>query len=301
MKLSLIIGLLFVCLKSYSNSNDTNSNHKKVIIIGIDGVRSDMIQDTVAPNLYQFSQLKETYFNPKHKTEKKTWSGPNWSSICTGVHMKKHKVKGNTFIRTKFKKHPHFFSYINDLDTTNNLNLISIVHWRPINGQVGAEKYADLASKGKMSDKEVRDTALSIIANDAPISPDVLFLHFDDVDHAGHSHQFSLMDKHYRTAMKTTDEYVGSIIDAVSARKKTTKEDWLIIVISDHGGVKGSHGNGNKHPEVGNTILFLNHQSLDKTKINGSNMVDIVPTVLSFMGLYPEKIQSKFDGQPLEY
>ena len=68
----------------------------KVILIGIDGVRTDAFQKAVTPNL---DRLKSKGFYTEHmnilstKEESDgadTLSGPGWASILTGVWPKKH-------------------------------------------------------------------------------------------------------------------------------------------------------------------------------------------------------------------
>jgi hypothetical protein len=49
-------------------------------------------------------------------------------------------------------------------------------------------------------------------------------------------------------AIETTDGHVGIVLDALRARPTYADEDWLVLVITDHGGVGTGHG-GNSFVE----------------------------------------------------
>ena len=62
--------------------------------MGIDGFRSDAMTEQISPKIHFLFTQNNTYNNVEHKTEE-NYSGPNWSSILTGV-LNKHNVD-NTF------------------------------------------------------------------------------------------------------------------------------------------------------------------------------------------------------------
>ena len=72
---------------------------------------------------------------------------------------------------------------------------------------------------------------------------DLLFLHFDHVDHTGHFRGHG--SKAYRRAVAKADKIVGKIVKAVE--KKGTLAQTTFLLVSDHGG-KG-HGHGGDSPE----------------------------------------------------
>ena len=84
----------------------------------------------ITPFIYNFSQ-RNVYKNLSHLTEEDTYSGPNWSSILTGVHYNKHNVTDNSFEGRLFNLFPTFINYIEN--NVNSLNTTSIVNWFPIN------------------------------------------------------------------------------------------------------------------------------------------------------------------------
>ena len=62
-----------------------------MLVIGVDGFRSNAMQEEITPFLFQLSQSSKVFFNSSHRTEDYTISGPNWSSILSGVHWCKHQ------------------------------------------------------------------------------------------------------------------------------------------------------------------------------------------------------------------
>jgi len=69
-----------------------------------------------------------------------------------------------------------------------------------------------------------------------------MFLHFDDVDHAGHAEGFSPNVSQYITAIEGVDAYISPIMQSISQRPNYANEDWLVLITTDHGGLGTSHG-----------------------------------------------------------
>jgi hypothetical protein len=219
-----------------------------------------------------------------------TLSGPCWSSTLTGVNRSKHLVTSNTFIPNDFATYPHFFARVNE--SCPDLRTASIVHWAPVNTQILANN-ADLILTN-LTDDAVRDAAVGTISND---SSDLIFVHFDDVDHAGHGSAFSPSVPAYIAAIEQTDSRVGALVAAVQARPTFASEDWLIIVTSDHGGSGTSHGQN--IPEHLTTALIISGPSTAIGTVMPAtpSLVDVAPTVLTFLGI-PIDPAWGWDGTP---
>lgn len=206
---------------------------KKVLIIGIDGCRADAMQLANTPNIDHL--IDNGIFSPDALNDDVTISGPGWSAMLCGVWSDKHLVTGNNFSGNDYENYPSLFKYIDDFDS--DLHTVSICHWAPINDNI-VQDHADF-KLNVSSDQEVSDQAVAYLAaND----PDLVFLHFDDVDHAGHSHGFSPEVSEYISAIETVDSQLGPILQAIEQRPDYANEDWLILLSSDHGGFGTSHG-----------------------------------------------------------
>jgi len=103
---------------------------RRVLIIGLDGVRVDSLKASDTPNIDTLAQSGPyTYEALASRGEQATSSGPSWASILTGVWAKKHKAFDNDFETPNFDRYPHFYRRIRD--TYPSAYLSSIVNWAP--------------------------------------------------------------------------------------------------------------------------------------------------------------------------
>lgn len=167
----------------------------------------------------------------------------------------------------------------------------SAVHWEPICSKMITK--ADHTSAHK-SGAEVTATACKILAGS---NPDLLFLHFDDVDHAGHSGGYGPQFKAYLGAIHEVDSQIGQILETLRRRPAFANEDWLIALTTDHGGSERGHG---KNTPAHRTIFVILHGSSVKpgTIAPPPNIVDLAPTLLEHLGLAVEP-GWKLDGKSL--
>ena len=238
MKTLLLPALLVLCISTQSFCQ----SDKKVLIIGIDGCRADALELAQTPNIDGL--IANGIYSPNALNEDITISGPGWSAILCGVWSPKHLVTGNDFTINDYENYPSIFRHAEEFDST--INTLSICHWDPINDYI-VQSYVDF-KLNVSTDAEVSSQAVSYIsAND----PDLTFLHFDDVDYAGHGYGFNPAVPEYISAIETVDALIGPILQAIQQRPNYSNEDWLILVSSDHGGVSTSHGGTSiEHREV---------------------------------------------------
>ncbi len=205
----------------------------KVLIIGIDGCRSDALEEANTPNI-DVLMANGTFSFDALNTEV-TSSGPGWSAMLTGVWSGKHGVIDNTFAGSNYDNFPHFIQRVEEHNA--NLNTASIAHWHPINDLI-LNGDADF-SLNVNTDNDVATEAINYLANN---DPDVLFLHFDDCDGVGHSSGFTPSNTTYLNVIETTDNFIGTVMTALQNRPNYTNEDWLILISTDHGGNGTVHG-----------------------------------------------------------
>lgn len=288
----LILVLLSCSMEEILINIDTNKIDRKILIIGIDGFRSDAMQDSISPFLYEFSLRSTTYYNDQHQVEPLTFSGPNWSSLLTGVHADKHQVTNNEFNDNNLLDFPHFFKYIKL--AKNSINTESIVNWISINEHITLN-YANYANTIRISDLEVYQQAKNALIDQTPIDPDILFVYFKDLDNAGHNFGFHPNISKYANTLVTIDGYVSDLVSIIET-KRLDGEDWMIFVVSDHGGEGKRHMNGYDNDNIKNTIFYANHPNANFTHSYKSSMVDLAPTVLNFMGITSTEFNGKTDG-----
>ena len=261
-------------------------NNRRVLLVGIDGVRSDAMQAADTPNMDALSAVGAVSYDafaggiPGTATQQITSSGTGWSSILTGTWTNRHGVTSNSFSGDNYENYPHFFRRIKEANSA--ACTASIVQWSPIDTYiVGAvDAYTDhRATAG--GGQSVADQAGAYLAGN---NPDVLMLHFDDVDHAGHGSGFSASNASYLAAIAKVDDQIGEVIDAIEARPNSAAEDWLIIITTDHGGLGTSHG-GQSADE--RTIFFLASGGAIANRIisPGPGMTAPPPTAFRHLGI----------------
>ncbi len=227
------IAIYHFCLLFFITASLTAQNKAKVLVIGMDGCRSDALLAADTPNIDAL--IANGVFSPDALNQDITYSGPGWSNILCGVLSDKHGVVDNTFIGANYGTYPSFFRHVEDYDPS--LRTASICHWNPINNLI-VQTDADF-SLNVDSDLAVETEAINELSNN---DTDVLFLHFDDIDGAGHSQGFSPAVPSYLEAIEATDAHIGQVMQALSQRPNYATENWLTIVTTDHGGQGTSHG-----------------------------------------------------------
>ncbi len=258
---------------------------KKALIIGIDGCRPDALLAAKAPNLHAL--IKNGAFSDKAQTGDMTASGSGWGSLLTGVWREKHGVRGNTFDQSNFAEFPDMLSRIKKVRPESYV--ASIVHWDPIQKLI--VKTADVNAAYK-TDPEVTKAACQLLADK---NPDLLFVHLDDVDGAGHKHGFDPKLPMYLEGIGKADEQVGEILKAVESRKTYKNEDWLVVVSTDHGG--SGKGHGANTPEHRTIFVIVSGKAAAKGTIEPApGIVDVAPTVMKHLGI-PIEANWKLDGK----
>tara|TARA_B100000530_G_scaffold332816_1_gene279777 strand:- start:389 stop:1333 length:945 start_codon:yes stop_codon:yes gene_type:complete len=274
---------------------DSLKINRKVLIVGIDGFRSDVMQESMTPFMFNL-QDRNNYHNLTHQTEEITYSGPNWSSMLTGVHQNKHNVLDNSFQNDNYSNYPPFFHYLHEANV--GIQTASLVNWSPINIHILAG-HADYAPESSMNDATVFENAKQILLEQNPLEADVLFLQFDELDGAGHEYGFSPTAEEYVNTATILDTYASDLFDIIE-NKRANGEDWMFIIISDHGGEGTSHSDG-EHSNVNTTIFFAEHPDM-LFKANCcyfSNQTDLGPTVLDFLGISSLHFENNTDGNSI--
>lgn len=222
--------MLFVAM---STSLFAQVKEKKVLFIGIDGLRSDALQKANTPNMDQLMKEGTYTFTSWHLGI--TSSGPSWSDMLTGVWETKHGVKSNNYTGSKFNDYPYFPKRAKEINP--NLKCVQVTSWSPMSDKVYNDGW-----DSKMIPPT--DDGCTAVAKTQLLDPDldILFVHLDDVDAAGHSNGFSPNVTPYMNMIEYKDKQVGQIINALKSRNNFNKEDWLVLLTTDHGGIGLGHG-----------------------------------------------------------
>lgn len=260
---------------------------KKVLVIGLDGARPDAILAGKTPNIKALAA--NGCYSWSAQTELQSFSGPAWASLFTGVHGDKHGVSMNINM-DKLRKVPTFLKLAKDWNP--GIKIVVHSHWEPIIAELIEPGIASVSSTGP--DAVMAERMASDISAGAG---DIYFIQLDDIDGAGHAHGYSPDVPGYVKKIEETDALVGEILRQVEKRVQKGREDWLVCLVSDHGGNGTSHG-GMMLGEL--TIAFViagkavrNKGSIPGDEESAPRIVDVVPNVARFLGM---PVQTWWDG-----
>ena len=255
------------------------------MVIGIDGCTPAGLQAANTPNLDALIADGTVTYDAfaggvlGQPSEQRTISGPGWSSILTGVWVDKHNVRDNSFSSPNFANYPHFFTRIKQHDPS--MYLASISQWSPINTYIVPNADTDLESTTGSAASLVSQAATVLATEDS----DVVFLHFGDVDGAGHSYGFSTSSANYLAAIEGVDTHIGTVVSAIKNRPNYDNEDWLILVTTDHGGTPGGSHDG-QSTENRTIFIIANGDAVCTETISpGPGLTAIAPTVMRHLGI----------------
>lgn len=260
---------------------------RKVLILGMDGLRSDALLAARAPHLKGL--MARGSYTTEALADRLTRSGPGWTSILTGTWSPKHGVVDNEMLSYRSGKYPHLFRRVKEADP--GLRTASLVNWEPIHGRLVS--HADL-SVAYGNDDSVAAAAERMLERE---DVDVLFLHFDAPDYAGHRYGFNRFSPPYLSAIRRTDARVGRVLAALDRRPAREREEWLILGVTDHGGTLRHHGED--IPECRRVPLIVSGDAAAPGgRLDGAGLADVAPTVLTHLGIRVDPAWG-MDGRPV--
>ncbi len=263
-----------------------NNSLEKVLLIGIDGLCSDALQKAETPHIYRLAQ--EGAYSFKAKAGKHTLSYPGWSNIFTGVWENKHGIITNPVSDANQPHFEHYPSFVTRAKTHQpKLAAVSLDSWNAISliiKSMDKNLYHSWEKGKEEADSRIADDAAAILARE---NPDIISIYLVNADATGHKHGFGSAVPEYRNAVEKVDRQVGRILSAMRGRSRYRLENWLTVLISDHGGKGKSHDN----IEEARIIPFIMHgPSVKKGEIiPAPTQVDVAPTVLTHLKIPLQK------------
>lgn len=259
----------------------------KVLLIGIDGVRVDVMEELATPNLDALAAAGS--FSQEAQNVRPTVSGPCWSSMLIGVGPEKHGVVNNDFSSNRYPEYPDFLTRIEMVRP--ELGTFAAVDWLPLGTEdAGGPLISDdIDQKIALDGYEFGWLEADSMSVDATIDElrtgdsDALFVYLGAPDEI--SHNIGGIGLEYRDAIETADRHVGRLLEAVKGRVNFAGEDWLILVATDHGRTE-TGGHGGDSPEE-TTIFFLasGPSALVGTPSSAPSIMDLPVTALAHLGI----------------
>lgn len=222
-----------------------------VVVIGIDGVRYDMLTEVATPHLDRVAAagfLRPVSVHP----EVPTISGPSWATMVTGVLPSTHRIYDNDLSGHALGANPDFVH----LARRGHPGLQTFIgaDWQPlVTGHSGGPLFADGGylpdcrrgaqaepADWHRADQLVTDAAATFLAQLDGRRGSASFVYLHGCDTAGHQTGVS---ERYRELVRASDDRVGQLVRAIDGRPSRAEEDWVIIAATDHGHrAEGGHG-----------------------------------------------------------
>ncbi|MEO6520293.1 MAG: alkaline phosphatase family protein [Mucilaginibacter sp.] len=210
---------------AYSDSTNTYKAPKVLYII-VDGARGWSVRDANAPNIN--SLIGKSIYSWYSVSDSLGNDGNGWADMLTGVTKAKHKVIDNTFAGNNLTQYPSIFSRIKTISPNSRLAAFSASAAFKTNLTAGAD-----VSQTFAADSAVRSAVVTELGNDAST---LVVGEFNSVNTAGATYGYDNSFPQYKAAVLQFDQYLGQMLTALKARKNYAKENWLVIVTSNHGG-----------------------------------------------------------------
>ncbi len=300
-----------------------SAQKKKALFVIIDGVSRDVLDSVPTPSLHAIAKegaLLNAYQGGERNefNQTPTISAPGYTNVLTGVWYHKHNVPDNaikainynypTIFRLFKDQYPNrktaVFSSWQDNRTKligeglpQTANIKMDFHFDGL--ELDTVKYPHDKARKFMSDidQAVTDEAARVISQDAP---DLSWVYLEFTDDMGHMYGDS---EQYREAVKLADARIGQLWEAIKQRKEKYKEDWLIVVTTDHGrDAKTGRNHGGQSDRERASWIVTNAKPVNRyaTEAKEISVVDILPTIARFLDIkLAAEQQKELDGVPL--
>lgn len=259
--------------------------------MGWDGVREDVVRAVRTPELDALaargfhSAVRVHAANP-------TVSGPVWSTVATGVYRDQHGVHDNAFHGNAFDRYPDVLTRVREslLGSTTYAAaawapLVETASGGPLFGgggyrpplPIGVEDTDALHLIAVMDEAVLGRVANELLHRDHA----AVFCYQLMPDMVGHTE--GVTDR-YRAAVETCDEHLGVLLAAIEARPGRAREDWTIIVLTDHGHLDaGDHGGDSDEERT--AWIAAEGPGIPPGNIPVVDHADVLPHVLAALGL----------------
>ncbi|MCB1225051.1 MAG: alkaline phosphatase family protein [Verrucomicrobiales bacterium] len=293
------IGLIFSCLLAISPAlAERKVDH--VIILSIDGGKPKVILQTEMPQLQRLVQegahtwVANTIFPPK--------TLPSHTSMVTGVGPEKHGILWNDWMPLRgMVKVPTIFSLVKAADPEAGTAWIcgkgKFRHlWLPGSLDVFDLNGPQQPGPASMEFNRLKAPAQKVAGQVkgwlAEHQPQVMMVHFPDVDAAGHASGWGSPEQ--QEALRVVDQALGQVVRA--EKDSPMADSSVIIVTADHGGHEKNHAEN--IPDDMN-IPWIAWGKGVKPGFEIQQPVTTYDTAATALWLLGLEVPASFDGKPV--
>ena len=232
----------------------------KALIIGYDGARADtppLTRDDPNSGIQALvnggGALYNMYCGGDAPLAQATSTSPGWTNLLTGRWARQPDGGGHGISDNGIVKAPDAPPILHTalLDRARAGKAALVISWDEYFAYPGAVWYNDklYAEENDFNINWVNvpydgDIVLfeAGLAQLGDPEMDFVMVTLDACDYAGHGGGFGRYNETYVDAFIASEHFAYDLIQAVKARDSYAREDWLIVIASDHGGVGKSHG-----------------------------------------------------------
>lgn len=318
-------GLLSVCCAvlqvSLSFGQAQTPKVKKALLVIVDGIPADMIEREDTPNIDEIANdggYTRAYMGGERGgySQTPTISAVCYTSMITGTWGNKHNVWGNgvenpnynywTIFRHLKEHQPErklgiYSTWLDNRtkilgegkDETNTLKID--YHYDGYELDTVRFPHDKMTTYISKIDEEVTREAWRSLREEAP---DLSWVYLQYTDNAGHI--FGDKEGMY-DAVRKADRQVGDIYNAVKYREQYFNEDWMVIIITDHGrDVATGLSHGGQTARERTIWIATNSEELNPHfHAHEPAIVDILPSVARHLNLeIPQGQAWELDGVP---
>jgi hypothetical protein len=294
----------------------------KIVFIIADGIPAELIEKSAAPNFHRIVSkglFKRAFVggikNAYNQTP--TISAPGYNNLITGTWANKHNVVDNNIKKPNYSYYT-LFRFLKEQYPQKTIAIFST--WQDNRTKLIGEgleatglikiDYAfdgyELDTIQFPHDKQANYTHFideKVIAKaDSTIravAPDLSWIYLQHTDDIGHRFGYS---PQLEKAIDLLDIQMGKIWEAIQYREKNFKENWLIIITTDHGrdAAAGKNHGGQSDAERTTWMIANNKNTNAYFQQNIPAIVDILPTMARFQKIkIPTRNEYELDGVPI--
>lgn len=290
----------------------------KVVFIIVDGIADDVIKKLDPPILREISEaggFTSAYVGGGKNSynQSPTISAVGYNCLLTGTWSNKHYVWDNdiadpnynywSIFRIAKKVNPELKTGIFSTWLDNRTKLVG--DGLEQTGKLAIDYFFDGLEHDTLNyphdkgrtyiqriDEAVSDEAARVITSNGP---DLSWIYLEFTDDMGHLFGDS---PQYYDAIIAADKQIGKVWSAIKEREKKFKEDWLIIITTDHGrDAETGRNHGGQSDRERSTWIVTNAKQLNEHFYQKPGVVDIFPSICQHLKLQlPESIAREIDG-----
>ena len=245
----------------------------KVILISIDGMRPDGLQQCGNSYVKELEKICAYTYSAQSMYPSVTF--PCHFSMTHSVTPQRHGILTNTYV-------PQVRPVTGIIEKIKAAGGVCAMFygWEPLRdiALVGSLKFSTYINSymKESSDTVLTDIAIQTISQE---KPDFAFLYMAETDDKG-GHDNGWMSEEYLRRISIAIDNVKRVIDAFG-------DEYLVILMSDHGGHDRSHGS-DLPEDMTIPLFFYGKEFAPKVITEQLSLLDIAPTIAKIVGIEPE-------------